>query len=132
LRKIGSQITPEKEQKNSSGDSNIISKKNVDSCNTVFRACQDIMPAIAKAYVESTIPLSLLQEFKSAERDRGIWKGEVIHTSLFKYWKGSLVEKQDRCSEVAQTIPGLPNPITPLLRKGNRMNLITSKECVSI
>jgi hypothetical protein len=90
------------------------------------------MPAIAKAHVESTIPLSLLQEFKSAERDRGIWKGEVIHTSLFKYWKGSLVEKQDRCSEVAQTIPGLPNPITPLLRKGNRMNLITSKECVSI
>jgi hypothetical protein len=37
----------------------------------------------------------LLQEFKSAERGRGIWKGEVIHVSLFKYWKGSLVEKQD-------------------------------------
>jgi|688.fasta_scaffold70161_5 hypothetical protein len=127
--KIGSQITPEK---TSSGDSNIISKENLDSSNIAFRAFQDIMPAIARAHVESTIPLSLLQEFRSAERCGGIWKGEVIHTSLFKYWKGSHVEKQDRSSKVAQTIPALPNPITPLLRKGFQMNSLTSKDCVSI
>jgi hypothetical protein len=74
----------------------------------------------------------LLQEYKSAERGGGIWKGEVIHTSLFKYWKGSLFGKQDRSSKVAQTIPALPNTINTLPRKGNRMNSLTSKECVSI
>jgi hypothetical protein len=42
------------------------------------------MPAIARAHVELTILLSLLQEFNSAERGGGLWKGEVIHTSLFK------------------------------------------------
>jgi hypothetical protein len=57
--------------------------------------------------------MSLLQEFNSAERGGGLWKGEVIHTYLFKYWKGSLIEKQDRSSKVAQTIPALPYPITP-------------------
>jgi hypothetical protein len=31
---------------------------------------------------------------------------------------------------VAQTIPALPNTITTLLHKGNRMNSLTSKECV--
>jgi hypothetical protein len=33
---------------------------------------------------------------------------------------------------VAQTIPALPNTINTLPRKGNRMNSLTSKECVSI
>jgi hypothetical protein len=41
----------------------------------------------------------------------------MIHASLFNYWKGSLIEKQDRSSKVAQTIPALPYPITPLLSK---------------
>ena len=107
----------------------------MDSCNAAFQAFQEIMPAIARAHVESTLPLSLLQEFKSAEKNGGIWKGDVIHTSLFQYWKGSTVGEKDkakRLSKVAQNIPTLPNPITPLLRTENRMNSITSKECVSI
>jgi len=60
----------------------------------MLQAFQEIMPAIARAHVESTLPLSLLQEFESAEKNGGIWKGEVIHTSLFKYWKGSFVGKK--------------------------------------
>jgi len=104
----------------------------VDSCNAAFQAFQEIMPAIARAHVESTLPFSLLQEFESAEKDGGIWKGEVIHTSLFKYWKGLFVGKKDRLSKVAQTISSLPNPIIPLLRTENRINSITSKECVSM
>jgi hypothetical protein len=105
------------QKKNSSGDSIIISKENVDSFKIAFLAFQGIMPAIARTHVELTILLSLLQEFNSAERGGGLWKGEVIHASLFKYWKGSLIEKQDRSSKVAQTIPALPYPITPLLSK---------------
>jgi hypothetical protein len=105
------------QKKNSSGDSIIISKENVDSFRIAFLAFQGIMPTIARTHVELTILLSLLQEFNSAERGGGLWKGEVIHTYLFKYWKGSLIEKQDRSSKVAQTIPALPYPITALLSK---------------
>jgi hypothetical protein len=56
----------------------------------------------------------------------------VIHVSLFKYWKGSLVEKQDWSSKVPQTIPGLSNPITSLLREGDRMNSIILQQNVWI
>jgi hypothetical protein len=126
LSKIGSQFTPEK--KTVQANPTLFPKQNVDSCKIAFWALQDIMPAIARTHVESTILFSLLQQFKSTERVGGIWKGEVIHASLFKYWKGSLVENQDRSSKVAQTIPALPNHITLLLRKEILINPLTSKE----
>ncbi|EFX65656.1 hypothetical protein DAPPUDRAFT_117099 [Daphnia pulex] len=68
------EITPEK---NSSGDSIIISKENVDSFKIAFLAFQGIMPAIARTHVELTILLFLLQEFNSAERGGGLWKREL-------------------------------------------------------
>ena len=104
---------------------------NLQSSKAAFQIFKDIMPAIARAHVETTIPSSLLQEFKSAESKGGVWKGEVTHTPLFEYWRGSFAKKSDRSSQVAQTIPPLPNPITPLLRTGTRIHSITSKECVS-
>jgi hypothetical protein len=58
-------------------------------------------------------------------------EGRGKHTSLFDYWRESFAKKSDRSSEVAKTIPPLPDPITPILRTGTRIHSITSKECVS-
>ena len=98
------------EEQSISSHSSIGSKNgNLQSSKAAFQIFKDIMPAIARAHVETTIPSSLLQEFKSAESKGGVWKGEVTHTPLFEYWRGSFAKKSDRSSQVAQTIPPLPN-----------------------